>query len=182
MEHDAVSVPRYNVADRDHMRRLLQKASPIIDLIAEDQVPLGSPESVELIDSVAAEIGYENENQKDDDEPQDKSTCMQEWLTHASELALDLLSEDEAVRETISDASSVDSEPLHFFLSIHHPRLAVRWWHAKKLENPVRIAYVGSWTSDDQIKESLSVKINSTWLITEMIFGDHTGQIGRAHV
>ena len=108
-------------------------------------------------------------------DPQDKSRCEQEWLAHAAELALHLLSEDEAVRERLSDVAVVDSEPLHFFLSIHHPRLALRWWHARKLEDPVRIAYVGSWTSDEQIKEKLSVKINSPSLITEMICGDLSG-------
>ena len=108
-------------------------------------------------------------------DPQEKSRCEQEWLAHAAELALEILSEDEAVCGRISDAAAVDSEPLHFFLSIHHPRLALRWWHARKLEDPVRIAYVGSWTSDDQIKEKLSVRIHSTELITEMICGDLSG-------
>lgn len=108
-------------------------------------------------------------------DPQEKSRCEQEWLAHAAELALDILSEDDAVRERLSGTAEVDSDPLHFFLSIHHPRLALRWWHAKKLENPVRIAYVGSWTSDDQIKETLSEKISSTVLITEMIYGDLSG-------
>ena len=107
--------------------------------------------------------------------PQDKSRCEQEWLAHAADLALDLLSEDEAVRGRISDAAAVDSDSLHFFLSFHHPRKALRWWHARKLEDPVRIAYVGSWTSDDEIKEKLSVKVNSTSLITDMIYGDLSG-------
>ena len=105
-------------------------------------------------------------------DPQERTRCEQEWLAHAAELARELLDEDEAVSERLSGGASVDSEPLHFFLSFHHPRLALRWWHARKLENPARIAYVGSWTSDDQIKESLAVKINSTVVITEMIFGD----------
>ncbi len=108
-------------------------------------------------------------------DPSEKLSCEQEWFAHAAELALDIISEDEAVRDRISGVAAVDSEPLHFFLSIRHPRLALRWWHARKLENPVRIAYAGSWTSDDQIKESLSVKINSTELITEMIYGDLSG-------
>ena len=108
--------------------------------------------------------------------PSERSQMEQDWLSHAAELAVtELLPEDDAVRDRLSDAASVDSEPLHFFLSIHHPRKAVRWWHARKLENPVRIAYVGSWTSDDQIKEKLSVKINSAELITEMLFGDLSG-------
>ena len=108
-------------------------------------------------------------------DPQDRSRCVQKWLAHAAELARDLLSEDEAVRERIADEAAVDSEPLHFFLRIHHPRKALRWWHARKLEDPVRIAYVGSWTSDEEIKEKLSVKVNSTGLITEMIYGDLSG-------
>ncbi|MBR0461839.1 MAG: toll/interleukin-1 receptor domain-containing protein [Erysipelotrichaceae bacterium] len=108
-------------------------------------------------------------------DPQERIQCEQEWLGHASQLALDLLSEDEAVRERLAGRADVDSDPLHFFLSIHHPSPAKRWWHARKLKNPVRIAYVGSWTSDDQIKESLSVRMNSTRLITEMIYGDDSG-------
>ena len=108
-------------------------------------------------------------------DPQDKTQCEQEWLGHAAELALEILSEDEAVRERLSGKADVDSDPLHFFLSIHHPSPAKRWWHARKLKNPVRIAYVGSWTSDDQIKESLSVRMNSTRLIAEMIYGDDSG-------
>ena len=39
-------------------------------------------------------------------------------------------------------------------------------------ESGIYIAYVGSWTEDDQIKEALSVRINSTALIPEMLFGD----------
>ena len=42
-------------------------------------------------------------------------------------------------------------------------------------ESGIYIAYVGSWTEDDQIKEALSVRINSTSLITEMLFGDLSG-------
>lgn len=108
--------------------------------------------------------------------PQERIECEQEWIEFAAETAyMDILPEDEAVRGRISASATVDSEPLHLFLSIHHPRKAVRWWYARKLKNPVYIAYVGSWTSDDQIKEALSVKINSTALITEMIFGDLSG-------
>ncbi len=105
-------------------------------------------------------------------DPQGKARCEQEWLAHAAEVALNILPEDEAVRGRISGTADVDSEPLHFFLSFHHPRLAIRWWHARKLKNPARIAYVGSWTSDDQIKEALSVKIFSTRIIKEMIYGN----------
>lgn len=105
-------------------------------------------------------------------DPQGKSLCVQEWTAHAAETALQLLTEDAAVQERLGSAAEVDSEPLHFFLSFHHPRKAVRWWHAKKLNDPVYIAYAGSWTSDDQIKEALAPKISSTGLITEMIFGD----------
>ena len=95
---------------------------------------------------------------------------------HASELVIEnILPEDKAVSERLSGSAAVYSEPLHFFLSIQHPRKAVRCWHANKLKNPVYIAYVGSWTADDQIKEALSVKIDSTELITEMVFGDLSG-------
>ncbi|MCR5812680.1 MAG: hypothetical protein K6G34_15085 [Lachnospiraceae bacterium] len=104
--------------------------------------------------------------------PEDKARCKEELFAHAAEVARDLLSEDEAVRGRISGTASVDSEPLDFFLSFHHPRLALRWWHARKLKNPARVAYVGSWTVDDQIKEALSVKINSTKMIEEMVYGD----------
>ena len=83
--------------------------------------------------------------------PEDRARCKEDLFAHAAEVALNLLSEDEAVRGRISSTASVDSEPLHFFLSFHHPRLALRWWHARKLKNPARIAYAGSWTSDDQI-------------------------------
>ena len=107
--------------------------------------------------------------------PQDKSRCEQKWLLHAAELALKLLSEDEAVRNRLSGPASVDSEPLRFFLSFHHPRLAVRWWHARKLKNPARIFYAGSWTSDDKIKECLSVKVNNSRVITELVYGDLSG-------
>ena len=34
---------------------------------------------------------------------------------------------------------------------------------------------MGSWTEDNQIKQALSVRINSTSLITEMLFGDLSG-------
>ena len=108
-------------------------------------------------------------------DPGKKAKLEQEWIDAAAQTALEVLTEDNEVRERTAGAASVDSEPLHFFLSIRHPRKAVRWWHVRKLENPVYIAYVGSWTSDDQIKEALSVKINSTTLITEMIFGDLSG-------
>ena len=99
--------------------------------------------------------------------------CEQDWLEYAAELVRSrLIPEDDAVRERISYIAFVDSDPLNMFLSIHHPRKAVRWWHASKLENPRNIAYIGSWTSDDEVKEKLSVKINSTELITDMIFGN----------
>ena len=107
--------------------------------------------------------------------PQDKARCEQEWLAHAAELALKLLSEDKAVSDRLSGPASVDSEPLRFFLSFHHPRLAVRWWHARKLKNPARIFYAGSWTSDDKIKECLSVKVNNSRVITELVYGDLSG-------
>ena len=64
---DKVFVPRYDRADRNHMRRFLQKAAPIIKLIADDKVPWGSPTSAELADSLAAEIGYEREKQMEAD-------------------------------------------------------------------------------------------------------------------
>ena len=64
---DKVFVPRYDKADRNHMRRFLQKAAPIIKLIADDRVPWGSPASAELVDSLAAEIGYECEEQMEAD-------------------------------------------------------------------------------------------------------------------
>ena len=108
-------------------------------------------------------------------DPQARSEWEKEWLSHAAELALDLLPEDDAVRDRLAGAVLVDSEPLYFFLSIHHPRKAIRWWYARELKHPARIAYVGSWTSDDQIKRALSVKINSTELITEMLYGDLSG-------
>ena len=108
-------------------------------------------------------------------DPGEKAELEQEWIDAAAETALEILTEDNEVRERTEGNASVDSEPLRFFLSIRHPRKAVRWWHARKLENPAYIAYVGSWTSDDQIKEALSVKINSAALITEMVFGDLSG-------
>ena len=107
--------------------------------------------------------------------PPEKARCVKEWLAHAAKLALEILSEDEAVRRRISGPASVDSDPLHFFLSTHHPDPDVRLRHAMELRNPARIAYAGSWTSDDRIKEALSVRINNTRLITEMIFGDLSG-------
>ena len=64
---DKVFVPRYDKADRNHMRRFLQKAAPIIKLIADDRVPWGSPTSAELADSLAAKIGYEREKQMEAD-------------------------------------------------------------------------------------------------------------------
>ena len=64
---DKVFVPRYDKADRNHMRRFLQKAAPIIKLIADDKVPWGSPTSAELADSLAAKIGYEREKQMEAD-------------------------------------------------------------------------------------------------------------------
>ncbi len=108
-------------------------------------------------------------------DPGEKAELEQEWIDAAAETALEIFTEDNEVRERTAGTASVDSEPLRLFLSIRHPRKAVRWWHARKLDNPAYIAYVGSWTSDDQIKEALSVKINSTALITEMIFGDLSG-------
>ena len=42
-------------------------------------------------------------------------------------------------------------------------------------ESDIYIAYMGSWTEDDQIKQTLSVRINSTALIPEMLFGDLSG-------
>ena len=63
---DKVFVPRYDKADRNHMRRFLQKAAPIIKLIADDKVPWGSPASAELVDSLAAKIGYEREKQMEE--------------------------------------------------------------------------------------------------------------------
>ena len=56
MDFDKAYIPKYDNADRDHMRRLLQKGSVLIDLIANNQVPLGSYESAELIDLLAAKI------------------------------------------------------------------------------------------------------------------------------
>ncbi len=107
---------------------------------------------------------------------QEKTRREADWLFHAAELAdMNILPVDEAVRDRLSGTASVDSEPLHFFLSIQHPRKAVRWRHAKKLKNPVYIAYTGSWTPDTQIKEMLSVRIDRTELITEMLFGDLSG-------
>ena len=108
-------------------------------------------------------------------DPQEKAEWEEMWMISAGETALDLISEDREVRERTSGAASVDSEPLHLYLALQHPRKAIRWWHAKKLKNPAFIAYAGSWTGDDEIKEALSVRINSTELITEMLFGDLSG-------
>ena len=61
----------YDKTERDRMRFLLQKASRIIDLIASGEVPLGTAATVKLIDSLAEELGYEQEEQDEDDELQD---------------------------------------------------------------------------------------------------------------
>lgn len=108
-------------------------------------------------------------------DPQERNEWVRNWLSSAAETALDLIPEDNAVRGRVSETASVDSEPLHAFLSMQHPRKVIRWWHARKLEDPAWIAYVGSWTTDEQIKEALSVKINSAEWITEMIYGDLSG-------
>ena len=108
----------------------------------------------------------------EDSDPEEKAEWEEMWMTCAGETALDLISEDREVQKRIAGAAVVDSDPLCFYLSLQHPRKAIRWWHARKLKNPARIAYVGSWTKDDPIKEALSVKIRSTALITEMIYGD----------
>ena len=55
----------------DRMRFLLQKASRIIDLIASGEVPLGTAATVKLIDSLDEELGYEQEEQDEDDELQE---------------------------------------------------------------------------------------------------------------
>ena len=65
MDHKGF-VPHYDKEDRKHMRRLLQKASPLIDLIAQGRVPFGSPMSARLIDQLAEETGDENTDKKDD--------------------------------------------------------------------------------------------------------------------
>ena len=67
MERNKVIVPHYNKTDRNHIRQFLLKASHVIDLIAENQVPWGSALSAELADELANEIGHENEKQMDDD-------------------------------------------------------------------------------------------------------------------
>lgn len=108
----------------------------------------------------------------EDSDPEEKAEWEEMWMTCAGETALDLIPEDREVQKRIAGHAVVDSEPLRFYLSLQHPRKAIRWWNARKLKNPARIAYVGSWTADDEIKEALSVKIHSTALITEMIFGD----------
>ena len=55
----------YDKTERDRMRFLLQKSSRIIDLIASGEVPLGTAGTVKLIDSLAEELGYEQEEQCD---------------------------------------------------------------------------------------------------------------------
>ena len=61
----------YDKTERDRMRFLLQKSSRIIDLIASGEVPLGTAATVKLIDSLAEELGYEPEEQDEDDELQE---------------------------------------------------------------------------------------------------------------
>jgi hypothetical protein len=120
-------------------------------------------------------IGSDYPEKYENSDPQERAEWEESWFICAGETALDILDEDEAVRDRLPGTVTVDSEPLHFYLSLMHTRKAIRWWHAKKLKNPVYIAYAGSWTSDDQIKEVLSARIDSTELITEMIFGDLSG-------
>ena len=120
-------------------------------------------------------MGSDSPEKYENSDPQERGEWEENWFTSVGETALDIAAEDDAVRDRLPDTVSVDSEPLHFYLSLRHTRKAVRWWHARKLKNPARIAYVGSWTPDDQIKEALSVKINSIGLITEMIYGDLSG-------
>lgn len=120
-------------------------------------------------------IGSDYPEKYENADPQERAEWEENWFICAGETALDIAAEDDAVRDRLPGTVSVDSEPLHFYLSLRHTRKAIRWWHARKLKNPARIAYVGSWTTDDQIKEALSVKINSTGLITEMIYGDLSG-------
>ena len=120
-------------------------------------------------------IGSDYPEKYENSDPQERAEWEENWFICAGETALEIIPEDEAVRDRLPGTVTVDSEPLHFYLSLMHTRKAIRWWHAKKLKNPVYIAYAGSWTSDDQIKEALSVRINSTELITEMIYGDLSG-------
>ena len=61
----------YDKTERDRMRFLLQKSSRIINLIASGEVPLGTAATVKLIDSLAEELGYEQEEQDEDDELQE---------------------------------------------------------------------------------------------------------------
>ena len=65
------SALNYDKTERDRMRFLLQKASRIIDLIASGEVPLGTAATVKLIDSLDEELGYEQEEQDEDDELQE---------------------------------------------------------------------------------------------------------------
>ena len=120
-------------------------------------------------------IGSDYPEKYENSDPQERAEWEESWFICAGETALEIIPEDEAVRDRLHGTVTVDSEPLHFYLSLMHTRKAIRWWHAKKLKNPVYIAYAGSWTSDDQIKEVLSDRIDSTELITEMIFGDLSG-------
>jgi len=120
-------------------------------------------------------IGSDYPEKYENSDPQERAEWEKNWFICAGETALEIIPEDEAVRDRLPGTVTVDSEPLHFYLSLMHTRKAIRWWHAKKLKNPVYIAYAGSWTSDDQTKEVLSARINSTELITEMIYGDLSG-------
>ena len=120
-------------------------------------------------------IGSDYPEKYENSDPQERAEWEESWFICAGVTALEIIPEDEAVRDRLHGTVTVDSEPLHFYLSLMHTRKAIRWWHAKKLKNPVYIAYAGSWTSDDQIKEVLSARIDSTELITEMIFGDLSG-------
>ena len=120
-------------------------------------------------------IGSDYPEKYENSDPQERAEWEENWFICAGETALEIIPEDEAVRDRLHGTVTVDSEPLHFYLSLMHTRKAIRWWHAKKLKNPVYIAYTGSWTSDDQVKEVLSARIDSTELITEMIYGDLSG-------
>ncbi|MBQ9545566.1 MAG: toll/interleukin-1 receptor domain-containing protein [Clostridia bacterium] len=117
-------------------------------------------------------IGSKYPEAYEEADPEERSKLEKLWLADAAESAVEILREDEAVRERLPGSVRVESDLLRLFIAFHHPRKSVRWWHAKKIENPELISYAGSWTQDGQIKESLSVKIDSTELITEMIFGD----------
>ena len=120
-------------------------------------------------------IGSNYPEKYENSDPQERAEWEENWFICAGEKALEIIPEDEAVRDRLPGIVTVYSEPLHFYLSLMHTRKAIRWWHAKKLKNPVYIAYTGSWTSDDQVKEVLSARIDSTELITEMIYGDLSG-------